>query len=638
MIRWSLLRSVFVVPLVRVLLAVTPDPVPPPIQAKLVHALQASSLKVGDSVFAKVQVKWDGFGCSLREGAILRGRVLAQLVRSKSSRSSEVALLFDGGECGGKEMTSLNLTLAALLARDPVRDPYEPLPLSSALGAIQHGAMDRDTFGHDRVTPGQIAATRVAAPMRNTGPPAVKPGQVAGISGVAIVVGGGPEGSSVITSTRHNLYLEPLTQIVLVANARAVVVPTASTTKAPEPAGPAPAPVDETEICSPPSCSIALSSDEVEIPARNSRRVPIKNLGFPALPTREMAAFDHEAALAFLGSHEILLTFNPHTLVSRPGLETEARTLRMIRGALIDLPILKVKKVVEWRVSDDAQYLWPISDHNVLIHTGRELKLYGPGLKVERSFALDGPLAFVQPSPSGNQIAVGTIQERHSRETHQQLRESERQEPEEDVKVQVLNQEFKTIIDVVRSSRARPPVLLEDGEVQVLHGGGARWRLVMTTWKGEQRVLAKMNSACLPAVSSLSPDLLFILGCDLQQFGRWYRVLGQDGKAVLKGKSSSEELGQSVAGSSAGTALAIGVARVSESREVTDVFHASDLKRQFVGVYAADSGRKLMGVNIDTPLPTLQTFALSPDASQLAVLEGNQIVLYDLPSVVRASH
>ena len=110
------------------------DPDQVPIEAKLVHALQAARVKVGDPVLAKVQVKWQGAECSLREGAIVRGHVLGQAARSKT-QMSEIAVLFDAAECDGSEMKALPMTLAALMAGDPASDPnaYEPMALGASI-------------------------------------------------------------------------------------------------------------------------------------------------------------------------------------------------------------------------------------------------------------------------------------------------------------------------------------------------------------------------------------------------------------------------------------------------------------------------------------------------------------------------
>ncbi|MFZ1010218.1 MAG: hypothetical protein WAN65_25500, partial [Candidatus Sulfotelmatobacter sp.] len=42
-----------------------------PVQAELVRAIDAGRVKIGESVLAKVAVKWQTAQCTLREGAVL---------------------------------------------------------------------------------------------------------------------------------------------------------------------------------------------------------------------------------------------------------------------------------------------------------------------------------------------------------------------------------------------------------------------------------------------------------------------------------------------------------------------------------------------------------------------------------------
>jgi hypothetical protein len=109
-----------------------------PVQAGLLRSLDAAHFKVGDSVLAKVSTRWQSSDCTLREGAILKGRVVAQVAHSKTSKISEIALLFDSGECGGSSLKPLPLTVAAVMAGDPRRDRgmYESQPLSEAVGSL----------------------------------------------------------------------------------------------------------------------------------------------------------------------------------------------------------------------------------------------------------------------------------------------------------------------------------------------------------------------------------------------------------------------------------------------------------------------------------------------------------------------
>ena len=117
-----------------------------PIQAQLVKAIEAGRVQAGDPVYAKVYLAWNHAGCKLREGAILKGRIITQTPRSKAAKSSGIALLFESGQCGGKDMKPLPLTVAAVLAPDPISGSglfgdRENQPLNEAVGLSLNGGM-----------------------------------------------------------------------------------------------------------------------------------------------------------------------------------------------------------------------------------------------------------------------------------------------------------------------------------------------------------------------------------------------------------------------------------------------------------------------------------------------------------------
>jgi len=621
-----------------------------PVQAYLIKALEAGRVKIGDPVYLKVENEWKSPDCKLRKGAILKGRVVNQTPRSKTQKTSQVALLFESGECGGRDMKPLSLSVAALIAPDPNLNLFadqESRPLSEAVGmAIGGGggagpALGGSSGGNLRSLTGAAATSFFAEPPTYKPPKAVLPGEVVGIADVKLTVGAGPEGSTVLTAAKHNLRLEIGSQFVLVAspksnvpaNANAAPPPAVADAKAPEETAAATTPVpDETDICAPPSCSIAPMGQESESgDAGATGSLSIRHLGFGPPPDREMFGFDYASAITYLGPTELLLTFNPHELIPRTATDAKVENLRIIRATLFDLKTMRPEQTLEWRVQDAEQYLWPIGPDRVLVHVGRELRMYGPGLKMKQKLALSGPLAFVRVSPSATYFVVGTVQERHSETTHRQLAEAEGREPEEDVEIDVFDQNFRSLVTVMRSSLQPPPVLTDDGEVRSLYTGRNHWRIVEITWTGQKRILAQVNSTCRPELTSLPSDLLFMLGCDSQAAGKWYRVLRPDGKPVLKGWSPSAELEQRASGTAASNVFAIGVAELAKPLNPDSPFHPSELKEQRVGIYRVKNGQKLFGLRVPAPLPAMQTFALSPDGGQLAILQQEQIGFYPLP-------
>jgi hypothetical protein len=84
-------------------------------------------------------------------------------------------------------------------------------------------------------------------------------------------------------------------------------------------------------------------------------------------------------------------------------------------------------------------------------------------------------------------------------------------------------------------------------------------------------------------------------------------------------------------GIAAGTAFTIGVAEAAKSISPESVFQSADLESERVAVYRADNGERIFAVNVSSPVPTVQTFVLSPDGKQLAILSGEQIAFYTVP-------
>jgi hypothetical protein len=608
----------------------------PPVWAELVQRLDASKVNAGDPILAKLALAWRSPTCDLRQGAIIQGHVVTQKAHSKTEKTSEIGVVFDSGQCGGRDMKPLFLTVAAVVAPSSSRDsdfPYaETLqPLSTAVGL---------NLNSNVRSVSQASATVYFEPRPAKASIPMTPGQVIGIPHLAISVGKGVDGASIFSSTGHNVQLSPGTQFALVPNLKASGIAGAKSAdpetfhRNPVPAETEPPPpnlADEKEVCVAPDCTVALTDGRLDQGIQGAEiTVPLKGLGYlPPSANREMSSFDYDASIAYLGPKQFLFTFNPHILVPRSGSEADSsRKLRTVRAVLIDLEKKEIVKTVDWRIPDSGRYLWPIGENQILIHVGQTLRVYGPGLQLRNQLSLGGPLAFVRISPASEYFAVGVIHENHSREIHRQLEEAVLGEPEEDVEIRLLDSQFRVLTSITRSSRLPPPVLLNEGEVSIPSIGRNRWRIVQNSWAGQRRVLGVATSTCVPQAESLPGNLLFVVGCDRQTSNRWYRILHGDGKVVLKGWSPSSELEQTAGGNVGSNAFAIRIAETTQSRLLQSVFKPSDLKSARVTVYRAKNGRRIFSVGLPDPVPAVQTFAISPREDQVALLKADEIAFY----------
>jgi len=404
-----------------------------------------------------------------------------------------------------------------------------------------------------------------------------------------------------------------------------------STSKNMEAPVPTQAPVPDIDLCAPPQCNQELPSGSAEEMGKMAASISIKQFGYAPRPQRAMRSFDFDEVLAYLGPTQLLVAFNPHTLMSRHNLGPAGSTERVIRALLVDVGTRQVTRTVDWELPDNGQYLWPLSEGRVLVHVGSELRIYGEGLKILNRLPIGGPVAFVRETPDGAFLAIGVIHERHTPELHAKLVQNLGAEPEEDVDIRILNREFETIATSSARSGLRAPTLLNEGQAKLLSQPNMRYRISMLTWDKHASTVALFNSSCVPDISSIAPDLLFMVSCDQLNEEFEYRVLRPNGTPLLKGIAKSNELGYTARGSDDHNSFVVKIVQSSRPVASDEAFSAGDLSTEKLSVYRAADGKRLLSVLADSPSSSRDGFALAPDGSQLAVLTRDEIALYSVP-------
>jgi hypothetical protein len=614
-----------------------------PIQAELMADLHARLLKVGGTVYARVRVEWRSPTCVLKNGAVLEAHVVSVVPSIKPVKASEVGLAFTGAQCGDMKMGPFNLLLSAIAA--PPQDSDLGLLSYSLPVRAMSGVSGLVVLNSMRIS--NDSTLQTASPEVYLEPliPRMEMGDVYGVKGLKLSVGTGPENSSILTSKDHDVALEKHSLLLLVPAqwtiARASGEPGAAQPESGEPTARIPTaartaalppkpPLNDIDLCAPPQCNVALPSGNAIDAGHAAATISIRELGYSPRPQRDAFNFVHDEVLAYLGPRELLVAFNPHELVSRDT-QRLGSTVRVIRAALVDTETHRVTHTVDWELPDNRQYLWPLSDDRVLVHVGSELRVYGEGLQVQNRVYLDGPLAFVRVTPDGGFVAVGVLHERHTPELHAQLRENLNGDPEEDVNILVLNRNFETIAKTTVQSNLMAPTLLNEGQVALSAQSNMRYRISMVSWDNHASVVARFNSSCTPELSSIAPDLLFLVSCDKQNEGREYRVLRANGKLALKGDSTLNECGHAAEGSANQEAFVVKIVQSTLPVPPGSPMSASQFSSEELRVYRAADGKRLLSVHAGSPSMSRDGYALSPDASQLAVLTRDQLAVYSVP-------
>ena len=616
-----------------------------PVQAELLSYINVRHLTDGATVTARTTADWSGTGCVLRRGAILEVKVETASPRGKGGHS-KLALSFTKAQCNGADMVPFSLVLEAIAATPTLYSNVTTgptIPIGSFSNPNGHGSVagfGGAGMGDLTVTHLEFMGVQHSFPMR----PELRSGDVIDLKGLKLEVGSGPNQSSVLTSKDRDVSLGKYTQFLLMPaslafrpeGASPVTLHTRNPADPSQPSiPPSPHPaafVDSLETCAPPGCAVDLPVTSAELTGHAGDSIPVRALGYAPRTNKVMDSFDHEDALAWLGPQELLLAMNPHTLIRRNRDSKKGAPVRVIRAVLLDTGSRAVLQAVDWELADYGRYLWQLDRNRILVHVGNELRVYGSGLKVESRIPLSGPLAFVRIAPNGQLMAVATLRERHSEELHSRLLQESDAQPEEDVDVLILDQGFKTIGETSTTSGLMPPTLLNEGQVKLLAQPKDRYRLAMSTWDNKTVTLARFGSLCTPHLSSVAPDLLFLMTCNVTDGATEYRVLRGDGKPLLRGKASPTEVGQDAIGNNQNQTFAVKVVHANRALSSGGQFRGLELESEQVRVYRASDGKRLLSVKVDDPGTSQGGYALSADGSRLAVLAGSEIRLFPVPA------
>lgn len=186
---------------------------PVPLQAELVKQLEAKHVAVGATVRAKVTVDWAGADCVLRRGALLEGTVEA-VQPHKDSTPSTLALGFRRAQCGGKDLTPMNMVIVALAQAPSQMEAVPGVGFNSPAGPYGTGGgpVGAPPLSDMNTPKMQVGTSAHRFPAKAE----IRNGDVFDIKGMKLSAGTGPNRSSVMTAERGDVYLRQFTQMLLV--------------------------------------------------------------------------------------------------------------------------------------------------------------------------------------------------------------------------------------------------------------------------------------------------------------------------------------------------------------------------------------------------------------------------------------
>ena len=178
------------------------------IEATVTSSLDSAHLKPGKEITAQVMTPWQFPGCNLPVKSTLYGHITASS-SSKNPDASEMAFVFDHGDCDGRSKKPISLTVIGVVA-----------PSDQYVG--MHSTLPSEVSGGGRDISNSVGNGGVAQDenLNPGGPPqTVHPGIVIRIPKLRLEPHGGPECSARMISTKHNFRLESGSELILTMQA-----------------------------------------------------------------------------------------------------------------------------------------------------------------------------------------------------------------------------------------------------------------------------------------------------------------------------------------------------------------------------------------------------------------------------------
>jgi hypothetical protein len=632
-----------------------------PLYAKLLGRLDSQHLADGSPFFVKTAAPWTDDRCTLKAGTTLEGEIVHVVHRGSGVKHEEMGVLFHPFPCSSDETQQLVPLLVAMeaprtsqqddnpLAKADLADSFasmvashSPTGMSGGGGTSQGGATSRNPHVS------AAAANKELNGLIKNGESPLRMAEVRGFSKLTLTL---PRllTDPTLLSSSHSLLIDRDTRVALVlrpiagsedrmASASSPVAPAAAPTST-ETASTAPAPkpvptVEEKEqpeidLCVETGCAIA--STIATTGTKLDRTLSLRTLGYRVRTNQVLRSLTDDAAVAFLGADQVLVTFNAHPLVRRSRVEADrAIAPRMIRALVISATTGKLLQQQEWRVPQRGPYLWPLGEGHVLAHIGDTLTIYGPNLAVEHQWTPHGIIRLVRISPSRALVVAAIERERHTPEQHRRLADflGPDRTVEEDEDLTILDGSLNVLGTEPIDGDLALPAILDSGLLLSDAGARERWMIQQLTWAHRKQSIARVNSSCPLRVETLPTNLILLAGCGAGGGSYWYKVVRADGKTLLTGTMPTDSWVETADAPPSGKVFAIGIAEASRPVDFDTGMVTSDFQSVTVSVYRSQDGRRVYATRSSHGAVNRHSFALNVTGDRLAILSGDALSLY----------
>lgn len=386
--------------------------------------------------------------------------------------------------------------------------------------------------------------------------------------------------------------------------------------------------------------------------------LPVDTLGFAPPGPIYLGQRVNLVSLDFLDEDHLLFTFRvPGLLKRNPAYDEGADSAQhQLRVLVLALPMGNVVAEDLWTLHDRERYLWPLGQGRFLLRNGNILSEGDLSLKLHPTLRFPGPVTSLYLDPEAQYIVTNSYepQESHpaataatpsgsgSKRTFDPIAgqsaaetpsaegtESKEPAPENYV-VRILERATGKVILLSRSGSAARLTINSTGYLQPLRQLGNAWELRLYHFDGSQSRVTFVNSGCLPWVDFISDSVVMTTLCTAAETTQ-LQGLTTDGRELWRFNLPSGTIWPQFARSFNGLRMARESLAVDHPISASVPVEPDEIKYQRITVFDAANGSIVLSAFAAPVMMEGGNFALSPSGQRAAVLNNNQILVWNLP-------
>jgi hypothetical protein len=363
--------------------------------------------------------------------------------------------------------------------------------------------------------------------------------------------------------------------------------------------------------------------------------IPLREIGYREPLFERAVTGRFPISLNFFTPDRLLFTFNTKGLLARNVEHCDGPydDDQLVHAALISLPDGKPIEEARWQLHDHDRYIWPVHG-GVLLRRCHVFEFLQDSLTGHRILDFPARPVLLLTSPDGRSIVVETLHEKHSPEEHKRLTEQAMRGdgliPSEDIDITIISLDSAHVIG--RASQRAPVYvpIVREGLYNIMPAQHNRWQIMFQPIPGEPKEVTRVESNCQPALSPLADDVFVVATCVSTLNYHVLIAYDRSGKELWRDEWLNNLSRPAFAFAADNRRFAVATVRTSFANNGFGILDGFSARTEDITVYSTYKGEPLLSISVSPPFATGQNFALSPDGSQLAVLNHGVIEVYNV--------